>query len=103
MSNPTNLHAGDVAPPVGHEGDYFQQRFGALMPCPHLWMALGYPSHDAFRKAVSRGTVPIETFTIPNRRGRLAKTADVVRWLRSLSRQTETPSVEDSEATSQPT
>ena len=61
-----------------------EREHGPLLSCPSLWQLLGYRSADAFRKAVQRKTVPVETFTIPHRRGQFAKTADVVRWLDSL-------------------
>ena len=51
-----------------------------------LWQTLGYSSARAFSKAVERKTVPVPTFAIPHRRGRFARTHDVVRWLRVITR-----------------
>ncbi len=65
-----------------------EREHGPILSCPALWRLLGYRSVDAFRKAVQRKTVPVETFTIPHRKGHFAKTADVVRWLDSLNHPT---------------
>lgn len=48
---------------------------GALARC------LGYRTQRAFQMAIQRGQVPIETFTLPNRRGRFARTFEVAAWL----------------------
>jgi len=49
-----------------------------------LFLSLGYPSAAAFRQAQRRGQLPIEVFSIPNRRGKFALRADFARWLNSL-------------------
>lgn len=54
---------------------------GPLLFGNQLYAALGFNSHDAFRQALSRKTVPVEIFTLPNRRGRFALSRDVARWL----------------------
>lgn len=43
--------------------------YGPLMTGVTLWQALGYPSHDAFRQALNRKTVPVHVFDIEHRRG----------------------------------
>jgi hypothetical protein len=54
---------------------------GPLMTGEHLWVALGYPSKEAFRQAVVRKKTPIPIFGIEKRRGRFALTKDVAAWL----------------------
>jgi hypothetical protein len=56
-----------------------------LLGGTRLWKLLGYSSAAAFNKAVERNTVPVPTFRIPHRRGRFARTHDVVRWLIAVS------------------
>lgn len=46
-----------------------------------LRTALGYPSMEAFRQALSRKTVPIPVFSIDARRGKFALVKDLARWL----------------------
>jgi hypothetical protein len=46
-----------------------------------LRVALGYRSTDAFRKALTRKTVPIPVFSVENRRGKYALVKDVAEWL----------------------
>ncbi len=58
---------------------------GALLSGDALRRVLGYRSMDALRQAISRGTVPVPVFTLPNRRGRFALTRDVARWLAAQS------------------
>jgi hypothetical protein len=58
-----------------------EQLYGPVIPSAVLWRALGFPSPDALRKAIARGTAPVQTFTLENRRGRFAYTRDVVLWL----------------------
>jgi len=56
-------------------------KHGPLLPPSVLPALLGYRSIDAFRKAVSRRTVPIAVFRLENRRGSFALAKDVARWL----------------------
>jgi hypothetical protein len=62
-------------------------RYGPLIGRDDLWGALGYPSSDAFRQAVSRKQVPITVFEIENRRGKFALTKDVAHWLANIRNQ----------------
>lgn len=64
---------------------YLLDLHGPLMYGRSLWAALGYPSAQAFRRAVRTGSVPIRTFTLEHRRGRYAKTLDVADWLANLA------------------
>jgi len=102
MSPPTVSSAAETGMPARPDNDYFQRRFGPILGAPDLWLILGFRTADAFRKAVERGKAPVPTFTLPNRRGRFALTADVVRWLESLSPAAAAPAVADSEATTEP-
>jgi len=58
--------------------------FIPLIGGKELFLSLGYPSAAAFRQAQRRGQLPIEVFSIPNRRGKFALRADFARWLNSL-------------------
>ena len=58
-------------------------RYGPLMGGENLCRYLGYPSSDAFRQALSRGTIPVPVFSIPSRRGKFALVKDVAVWLAS--------------------
>lgn len=55
-----------------------------LLGGKELFLSLGYPTAAAFRQALHRGQVPIEVFSIANRRGKFALRADFNRWLTSL-------------------
>jgi hypothetical protein len=61
-------------------------KYGPLISNEDLRQALGYPSMDAFRQALSRKTLPIPVFPLPNRRGKYALVKDLALW---LSRQRE--------------
>lgn len=63
---------------------------GPLLANDDLRIALGYPSMDAFRQALSRKTVPIPVFTPEKRRGKFALVKDVAEW---LAKQRETASM----------
>lgn len=76
--------------------DALEARHGFIVGGPALARLLGYRSGDAFRKATQRGTLPVRTFTLPNRKGQFARTADVARWLSSLASDPE-PRKEDFE------
>lgn len=55
-----------------------------LLGGKELVRSLGYPTAAAFRQALRRGQVPVEVFSIANRRGKFALRADFNRWLMSL-------------------
>jgi hypothetical protein len=65
---------------------------GATVGGRSLTKALGYPSQDAFRKALQRGRLPIRTFEVTGRRGRFAAATDIARWLWSQRAGTESNS-----------
>lgn len=54
---------------------------GELIGGSALARCLGYRTQRAFQMAIQRGQVPIETFTLPSRRGRYARTFEVAAWL----------------------
>jgi len=56
-------------------------RYGPLIGNEDLWMALGYPSSEAFRQGVSKKLIPIPIFEIENRRGKFALVKDLATWL----------------------
>ena len=85
MTNQDIASSDQVSLSDGLARHLIEREHGPILSCPMLWRLLGYRSVDAFRKAVQRKTVPVETFTIPSRRGRFARTADVVRWLDTLT------------------
>ncbi len=58
--------------------------YGPIVGGEKLSRLLGYPSSEAFRQALSRGQLPVETFNIPHRRGKFAYTGDIAAWLGSL-------------------
>ena len=60
-------------------------RFGApLIGGEELRAALGYPTAEALRQAISRGTVPVPVFAVPHRRGKFALIRDIAAWLATL-------------------
>lgn len=58
---------------------------GPLVDGRELRRILGYRTAEAFRSAVRRGHVTVETFRIPGRRGRFARRAAVQAWLDALT------------------
>jgi hypothetical protein len=54
---------------------------GELIGGLALARCLGYRTARAFQMAVQRGQLPIETFVLPQRRGRFARTFQVAEWL----------------------
>lgn len=62
-------------------GDELTACYGPVLSSRTLATVLGYTSGDAFRQALSRKTVPVPVFRMPNRRGCFALTRDVTQWL----------------------
>lgn len=58
--------------------------YGAVIGGHDLPHVLGYPSSAAFRQAVCRKTLPIQTFKRPGFRMRFARTHDIAKWLVSV-------------------
>jgi hypothetical protein len=62
------------------ESDLLSQ-YGPMLTGEALRKALGYPTMDAFRQALCRGTIPVPVFPLENRRGKFALVKDVACWL----------------------
>ncbi len=76
-----------TTPSVGEMRAGFQwltSAYGPIVGGDKLTRLLGYPSNEAFRQALNRGLLPVETFNIPHRRGKFAYTEDIAAWLSSL-------------------
>ena len=61
--------------------DELVRKFGIVLPSSVLVKMLGYHSPSAYRQAISRGTVPVQLFSMPNRRGRFALARDVAEFV----------------------
>lgn len=61
--------------------DELTARYGPMVSNEDLRIALGYPSKEAFRQALSRKRVPVPVFSLPQRRGKYALVKDVAAWL----------------------
>ena len=59
--------------------------YGPLIGGAALVKVLAFPSPEAFRQAVARGTVPVKLFELKGRRGRFAFTRDIAAWLADTS------------------
>jgi hypothetical protein len=59
------------------------ERYGVMLGSKDLWRELGFPSSNAFRQAVTRGTIEVPIFEVSNRRGRFALAKDVANWIAS--------------------
>lgn len=55
--------------------------YGPLIGGRDLGRALGFRTQEAFRQALKRGHMPIQTFKVEGRRGKFAMTADIAAWL----------------------
>jgi hypothetical protein len=60
-------------------------RYGPLMSGDSLCRALGYENGQAFRQARRQKRLGIHVFNVPSRRGLFALTADVAKWLSTVS------------------
>ncbi|PTQ88535.1 hypothetical protein [Agitococcus lubricus] len=61
-----------------------QRQYGPLVGGADLLKILGFPSSEAFRQALSRGSIPVPIFAIPHRRGKFALAQDLAVWLTRL-------------------
>jgi len=57
------------------------KEYGPMVTGVDLVKVLGYPSDNAFRQSISRKTVPVEIFDIPNRKGKFALVTEIASWL----------------------
>jgi hypothetical protein len=56
-------------------------RHGEVVGGDALRLLLGFPSIDAMKRAIARGTLALPTFLIRGRRGRFALTVDIAKYL----------------------
>ena len=61
--------------------DRLTAQHGELIGGQALARCLGYRTQRAFQVALQRRQVPVATFGLPGRRGRFARTLEVVRWI----------------------
>ena len=61
---------------------------GELIGGAALSRCLGYRTQRAFQMGIQRGQVPVETFNLPGRRGRYARTFEVAAWLAACGAET---------------
>lgn len=59
--------------------------YGPIMSLVEVAIVLKYPTKDAVRKAIVRGSLPIDPVKIPNRKEIFIKTSDVARYLESVT------------------
>ena len=64
---------------------------GPLLGGADLMRALGYRNAAAMRQARYRGQITLTLFTLPNRRGHYALTAEVAEWLAKARTQRAVP------------
>lgn len=67
------------------------EKYGVVLTGRSLMRVLGYPSLEALRQAIRRGTVPIPVFPLPHRRGKGALASDAARWLATQRQSSEMP------------
>jgi hypothetical protein len=82
------LHHDEPAVPLTHEeAQALTARLinahGELIGGNALARCLGYRTQRAFQMGIQRDRMPVETFTLPGRRGRYARTFQVAAWLAS--------------------
>ena len=63
------------------EKDLLQLYGSPLITGEDLQKAMGYRTIDALRQAILRKTIPVDVFTIKNRRGKYALIKDIACWL----------------------
>lgn len=69
----------------GNMGSDLHDKYGPLVGGPDLVKVLGYRSNASFRRADRLGIIGVKVFQIPGRKGKYAKTQDVVAWLEKLT------------------
>jgi len=77
-----------ISPSEAVERNYAQalelnlvERHGTLIGGDELRRLLCYPTVEAFRQAVRRGTAPVPIFPLKHRRGHYAIAKDIALWL----------------------
>lgn len=82
MPRPKGHHSSSNSPADASE--FSLDRFGPIVGGTELERLLGFTSSPAFRQAYHRGRLPVKVFTLPERRGKFAFTADIAAWLASV-------------------
>lgn len=67
------------------------REYGVVLTGRSLMRVLGYPSLEALRTAIYRGTVPIPVFPLENRRGKGALASEAAKYLANQHRAAEAP------------
>ncbi len=62
-------------------GFFLMHRYGPMLTRDQLVSVLGFPSSEAFERAVQRGSLNLNVVRIPNRRGMYALAPDVAKYL----------------------
>lgn len=63
------------------------ERFGPLMSLEDVVQVLKYPSMQAARKAIMRGSFPLEMIRLPSRRGLFVTARQVALYIDTLDRE----------------
>ena len=74
---------------VEHLESLIVREYGVVLTGRSLMRVLGYPSLEALRAAIHRGTVPIRVFPLENRRGKGALASEAARYLANQHRSVE--------------
>lgn len=81
MSSSSTGDQGRPSPLVQSLEALIVREYGVVLTGRSLMRVLGYPSLEALRTAIYRGTVPIPVFPLENRRGKGALASDAAKWL----------------------
>lgn len=65
--------------------DEWTRTYGAIVGGKVLRELCGHRSYASFHKAVRENTLGFPVFDLPGRKGKFARTADVVAWLTALT------------------
>lgn len=75
------------APPIPQPPDVVKslvEVHGEVIGGEALQRCLGFRSARSFQRALQAGNLPVQTFLLPGRRGRFARTRDVASWVEQL-------------------
>ena len=91
-----SLHA-TLMPNSSHISDLTQlskemvSAHGEVIGGSALQQCLGFRSARSFQRALHAGNLQVQTFLLPGRRGRFARTRDVALWLATLGQESAEP------------
>lgn len=77
----TTFDSERIAPITGTREDALLRQYGELVTLKEVAFQLKFPSPDAVRKCHERGSLPLELFRFPKRRGLYAYTRALARLL----------------------